>query len=86
MDRQLEQVWQARDEGLALSNPDELLTLASLVEKETGLATDRGMIARVFHNRLLRGMPLQSDPTVIYGLGGAFDGNLRRPDLRRDTA
>lgn len=86
MDRQLEQAWQARDVSLMLRSPEELLTLASMVEKETGLAADRGMIARVFHNRLRQGMPLQSDPTVIYGLGDAFDGDLRRRDLRRDTA
>jgi UPF0755 protein len=61
------------------------LILASIVEKETGKPTDRAMISSVFHNRLRIGMPLQTDPTVIYGLGAAFDGNLRKKDLQTDT-
>lgn len=86
MDRQLGQAWQSRAAESVLRSPDELLTLASIVEKETALSADRGLIARVFHNRLRIGMPLQSDPTVIFGLGSAFDGDLRRGDLRRDNA
>jgi UPF0755 protein len=85
MDRQLAKVWTQKPPNLPISNPDELLTLASIVEKETGRASDRPLIAAVFHNRLKIGMRLQTDPTVIYGLGDSFDGNLRRIDLRTDT-
>lgn len=83
--RALDQAWNARSESLPLASPQELLTLASVVERETGLAADRGPIASVFLNRLRIGMPLQSDPTVIFGLGERFDGNLRRIDLTTDT-
>jgi len=85
MDRQLEAAWAQRQPELALSEPQQLLILASIVEKETGAEADRAMVASVFHNRLRIGMPLQTDPTVIYGLGDAFDGNLRRRDLQQDT-
>lgn len=85
MDRQLAKVWTQKPAHLPISNSDELLTLASIVEKETGRASDRPLIAAVFHNRLKIGMRLQTDPTVIYGLGDTFDGNLRRIDLRTDT-
>lgn len=86
MQRQLNQVWSARTGAATrLGAPLELLILASVVEKETGAPGDRALIAGVFHNRLGLGMPLQSDPTVIYGLGAAFDGNLRRADLQADT-
>jgi UPF0755 protein len=86
MDRQLANAWQARAERIELTNPEQALILASIVEKETGKASDRRMIASVFHNRLRVGMPLQTDPTVIYGMGEAFDGNLRRRDLQTDHA
>lgn len=85
MQRQLAAAWAARSPDLPLKTPYELLTLASIVEKETGLAGDRLQIAAVFVNRFRIGMPLQTDPTVIYGLGEGFDGNLRRIDLQTDT-
>ena len=85
MQRQLQAAWQARHPEGALQSPQQALILASIVEKETGRASDRPMIASVFHNRLRIGMPLQTDPTVIYGLGDAFDGNLRRSHLREDN-
>jgi UPF0755 protein len=85
MERHLAEAWAARAPDLPLKSPQELLTLASIVEKETGRAADRGQIAGVFVNRLRIGMPLQTDPTVIYGLGEAFDGNLRKRDLQTDT-
>lgn len=85
MGRHLAEAWAARSQPSSLQTPAELLALASVVEKETGAAADRGLIAGVFHNRLRLGMPLQSDPTVIYGMGERFDGNLRRADLLADT-
>jgi len=85
MQRQLNTAWDARIEGLPLKSPDEALILASIVEKETGKASDRARIAGVFSNRLRIGMPLQTDPSVIYGLGDSFDGNLRKRDLLADT-
>jgi UPF0755 protein len=85
MDKRLQAAWQARAANSPLRNPEELLILASIVEKETGKAADRPMIAGVFSNRLRTGMLLQTDPTVIYGLGEKFDGNLRRRDLQTDT-
>jgi UPF0755 protein len=85
MDLHLAAAWEARSKNSPLKGPDELLTLASIVEKETGSASDREMIASVFINRLRIGMLLQTDPTVIYGLGDKFDGNLRRRDLLADT-
>ena len=81
----LQSAWARRDEGLPLSSPDEVLVLASIVEKETGAVEERARIAGVFVSRLRRGMRLETDPTVIYGLGSEFDGNLRKSDLRRDT-
>ena len=85
MQKQLDVAWQGRDANLPLKTPYELLILASIVEKETGAAVDRAQIAGVFINRLRKGMRLQTDPTVIYGLGERFDGNLRKGDLQRDT-
>ena len=85
MDEALGKVWEERDPDLPLSAPGELLTLASLIEKETGFAPDRSRVSRVFHNRLREGMRLQTDVSVIYGLGPAFNGDLTRADLRRDT-
>lgn len=85
MRKQLESVWMQRAADSPLRSPYEALILASIVEKETGRAEDRGQIAGVFVNRLRSGMRLQTDPTVIYGLGERFDGNLRRRDLVADT-
>lgn len=85
MSRALDQAWQGRAEGLPLNSPYELLTLASIIEKETGLAAERPQIAGVFTRRLKMGMRLQTDPTVIYGLGSAYDGNIRKADLTTDT-
>jgi UPF0755 protein len=86
MDKHLADAWNQRSPTLtALKTPSELLVLASIVEKETGRPGDRSMVASVFNNRLRIGMRLQTDPTVIYGMGAAFDGNLRKADLSTDT-
>ena len=85
LQQRLESTWAERPADTPLKSSAELLTLASIVEKETGLPADRGLVAGVFVNRLRIGMPLQTDPTVIYGLGEAFDGNLRKRDLLADT-
>ena len=85
MDKRLAAAWAQRSPEAAVKTPDEALILASIIEKETGKAADRTMVAAVFNNRLRVGMPLQTDPTVIYGMGTAFDGNLRKKDLLADT-
>ncbi len=85
MRRQLDQAWAQRAPDLALQTPEQVLIMASIVEKETGHEADRGLVSAVFNNRLRIGMPLQTDPTVIYGLGDAFDGNLRKVHLQTDT-
>ncbi len=77
--------WQGRAQGLPLRNPYEGLILASIVEKETSLAEERNKVAGVFSRRLAKGMLLQTDPAVIYGMGDAYAGNISRDDLRRDT-
>ena len=78
--------WKQRDvQATPFRNPYEALILASIVEKETGLKSDRKMIAGVFVNRLRKGMLLQTDPTVIYGMGDLYRGNIRKSDLLRDT-
>ncbi len=85
MQRRLADAWAARASGLPYKSPYDALIMASIVEKETGQAADRSMIAAVFINRLRKNMLLQTDPTVIYGLGERFDGNLRKRDLQADT-
>ncbi len=85
MDKQLQAAWQQRAPGLPYRNPYEALIMASVIEKETGQASERAMIAGVFVNRLRLGMMLQTDPSVIYGMGDKFDGNLRKEDLLADT-
>lgn len=85
MQRHLQREWAARDPATPCKTPYEALILASIVEKETGMAADRGKVASVFTNRLRLGMPLQTDPTVIYGMGESFDGNIRKRDLLRDN-
>lgn len=82
MKRELEAAWNSRAGELPLTSPYEALILASIIEKETGLASERGEIGGVFTRRLQKGMRLQTDPTVIYGLGARFDGNLKRRHLR----
>jgi len=81
----LEREWAARAPGIALRTSYEALILASIIEKETGREADRRQISGVFHNRLRIGMRLQTDPTVIYGMGERYEGNLRRRHLREDT-
>ena len=85
MQARLTRAWAGRAQGLPLGTPYQALILASIVEKETGRSEDRPLIASVFINRLRIGMRLQTDPSVIYGLGPRFDGNLRKADLARDT-
>jgi UPF0755 protein len=85
MKRRLAQAWEERDPAAPVASPYEALILASIVEKETGVAAERPIIASVFANRLRIGMRLQTDPTVIYGMGERFDGNIRKRDLAADT-
>ena len=85
MKKRVAEAWEARDAGVPLKTPYEALILASIVEKETGQAAERPVIASVFANRIKRGMRLQTDPTVIYGMGERYDGNIRKRDLTTDT-
>jgi UPF0755 protein len=83
--KRLNEAWENRDKALPYKTPYEALTMASIIEKETGMATDRSMVAGVFVNRLKRGMLLQTDPTVIYGMGDRYKGVIHKSDLERDT-
>jgi len=85
METFLQQAWEGRADDLPLDSPYEALILASIVEKETGVAQERAQIAGVFVRRLRKGMKLQTDPTVIYGMGDSYDGDIRFRDLRTDT-
>lgn len=85
MAQALEDAWTQRDPDSVLTSPEQMLILASIVEKETGAASERSQIAGLFERRLKLGMKLQTDPTVIYGLGSAYDGNIRKRDLLTDT-
>jgi len=85
MQKILAQEWAQRAENLPLKSPYEALILASIIEKESALASERNLIAGVFIKRLKKGMRLQTDPTVIYGMGALYHGNIRRKDLRKDT-
>ncbi|MFP4263429.1 MAG: endolytic transglycosylase MltG [Halomonas sp.] len=86
MEESLEEAWAERDDDLPLESPYEALIMASLIERETGAAEERGQIAGVFMRRLERGMRLQTDPTVIYGMGERYAGNITRADLQEATA
>ena len=85
MHEQLDAAWNSRDPSLPYQTPYEMLIMASLIEKETGHADDRRNVSAVFRNRLARNMRLQTDPSVIYGMGSAYQGKIRKVDLQRDT-
>ncbi|MBV8658054.1 MAG: endolytic transglycosylase MltG [Burkholderiales bacterium] len=85
LEKQLSAAWDQRSDHLSIKTPYEALTLASIVEKETGKADDRAMVSAVFNNRLRLGMRLQTDPSVIYGLGERYDGTIHKTDLETDT-
>lgn len=85
MTRLLAEAWESRDETIPLKTPYEALIMASIIEKETAVDDERGVVSSVFMNRLNKGMRLQTDPTVIYGMGEKYDGNIRKRDLRTPT-
>lgn len=85
MEKTVEEIWQGRDKSLPYKTPDELVTMASIIEKETAVNEERSKVASVFINRLRIGMRLQTDPTVIYGMGENYNGNISRKDLETPT-
>ncbi|MDR6373733.1 endolytic transglycosylase MltG [Paraburkholderia caledonica] len=85
MRARLDEAWVARSPDLPYKTPYDALIMASIIEKETGKKSDRAMVAAVFANRLRVGMPLQTDPTVIYGMGESYNGHIRKKDLQTDT-
>lgn len=85
MEEELAEAWSKRAQDIAVDSPEQALTLASIIEKETGVAREREQISGVFSRRLKRGIKLQTDPTVIYGMGERYRGNIRRSDLLEDT-
>ncbi|PIE42209.1 MAG: aminodeoxychorismate lyase [Gammaproteobacteria bacterium] len=85
MRKNLDKAWQSRSDKTQLKSPYEMLILASIIEKETGIDTERRQVSGVFHRRLKKGMYLQTDPTVAYGMGDKYKGRIYRSDLRRDT-
>lgn len=85
MRTRLDEAWVARSPDLPYKTPYDALIMASIIEKETGKKSDRAMVAAVFANRLRVGMPLQTDPTVIYGMGESYNGHIRKKDLQTDT-
>lgn len=85
LQKALDKAWNERDENLPLADPYQMLILASIVEKETGIAAERPQVASVFINRLRANMKLQTDPTVIYGMGESYTGNIRKKDLETIT-
>ncbi|PQJ66497.1 endolytic transglycosylase MltG [Photobacterium angustum] len=85
MNKELATAWELREKDLPLKDPYQVLIMASIIEKETAVPTERGLVASVFMNRLRKGMPLQTDPTVIYGMGDKYDGNITKKDLRTPT-
>ena len=85
LQKALDKAWNERDENLPLADPYQMLILASIVEKETGIAAERPQVASVFINRLKANMKLQTDPTVIYGMGESYTGNIRKKDLETMT-
>lgn len=86
MNKELATAWELREKDLPLKDPYQVLIMASIIEKETAVPTERGLVASVFMNRLRKGMPLQTDPTVIYGMGDKYDGNISKKDLRTPTS
>ena len=86
MNKLVDEIWQGRMASLPYKTPQQMVTMASIIEKETGVSEERARVASVFINRLRTGMKLQTDPTVIYGMGDSYTGTLTRKDLETPTA